>query len=191
MKHLKLDSQFITRRYEALLIKFPRLNDALDFLYHWGYVLVIALLLAIILFTHLYQLAQIPMGLYLDETSIGYNAALIAQSGKDEYGFAWPIYFKAFDDSKSPIYIYANALLFYVFGISELNLRLTSFLFFASGLICAFIFVGKVFPKNRLVQIYLLITFGFLPHFFTFSRIAFDGQGAPKHLSALAHPYQS
>lgn len=84
----------------------------------------------LILFLHVFRIDSLPMGLYLDETSIGINAAAIAQTVADEHGVRWPTYFKAFGENKNPIYVYAAALLFKLFGVSELNLRLTSAIFF-------------------------------------------------------------
>jgi hypothetical protein len=131
-------------------------------------------LVIIISFAHLYQLGIVPNGLYLDETSIGYNAATISQSGIDEYGNHFPVYFKSFGEYKNPVYIYAAAVIFKLIGISDFTLRFTSFLFFIFGLIFTFLLVCKVFPKNRAVQAYLMLAFGFLPQFFTLSRISFE-----------------
>ncbi len=138
------------------------------------YNLLLILLLILIFIAHLFQLDKIPTGLYLDETSIGYNAALISQTGLDEHNIYHPIYFKAFGEYKNPIYIYAVAIIFKFFGISEFNLRLTSFIFYIAALTLTILLIAKIFRRNRLVEIYTLITFGFLPLFFTLSRISFE-----------------
>src|SRR5260221_9642839 len=88
------------------------------------------LLVVIIVFFHVWKLSELPRGLYADETSIGINAASISQHGYDQYGAAWPVFFKAFGEYKNPLYIYATAGIFKFFGISEFNLRVTSALFF-------------------------------------------------------------
>ncbi|HEV7700817.1 MAG TPA: hypothetical protein VGO43_11355, partial [Pyrinomonadaceae bacterium] len=59
-----------------------------------------------------------PPGFYIDESSIAYNAYTIAQSGKDEHGEAWPLYFRAFGDHKNPTYVYILAAVFRVTGPS-------------------------------------------------------------------------
>src|SRR5947209_2094309 len=53
-----------------------------------------------------------PPGFYIDESSIAYNAHTISQTGRDEYGAAWPLYFRAFGDYKNPTFIYLVAVLF-------------------------------------------------------------------------------
>ncbi len=140
----------------------------------YTYNFLVILLLITIFIAHLFQLDNIPAGLYLDETSIGYNAALISQTGLDEHDIYYPIYFKAFGEYKNPIYIYAVAIIFRFFGISEFNLRFTSFTFYIAGLTLTILLIAKIFRRNRLVEIYTLISFGFLPLFFTLSRISFE-----------------
>jgi hypothetical protein len=59
-----------------------------------------------------------PPGSYLDESSIAYNAHTIAQTGCDEHGARWPLFFRAFGEYKNPTLIYLLALLFKVTGPS-------------------------------------------------------------------------
>lgn len=128
----------------------------------------------LIAFFHLFRIDSLPMGLYLDETSIGVNAAAIAESGSDEHGIKWPVYFKAFGENKNPVYIYTTALLFKIFGVSELNLRLTSALFFLLSTAAFFFTLKVLFRKRRDLILLGMTSFGFLPYFFTISRISFE-----------------
>lgn len=59
-----------------------------------------------------------PPGFFVDESSIAYNAHLIARTGADEHGAAWPLYFRAFGEYKSPVYIYLLAALYKLAGPS-------------------------------------------------------------------------
>src|SRR3954463_10338085 len=59
-----------------------------------------------------------PPGFYIDESSIAYNAHLISQTGREEYGESWPLYFRAFGDYKNPTYVYLLAAVFRVTGTS-------------------------------------------------------------------------
>lgn len=67
-----------------------------------------------------------PPGFYIDESSIAYNAHTVAQSGRDEHGEAWPLYFRAFGDYKNPTYVYLLAAVFRVTGPSVTAARLLS-----------------------------------------------------------------
>lgn len=136
--------------------------------------LLISLCLFItICFFHLWQLDSIPRGLYLDETSIGYNAALIARSSRDEHGYTMPVFFKAFGEYKNPVYIYTVALIFKIAGISEFNLRLASFIFYMVSLFSIYFLSSSIFNK-KIIPIYILLSLGFIPHYFTISRISFE-----------------
>jgi 4-amino-4-deoxy-L-arabinose transferase-like glycosyltransferase len=67
-----------------------------------------------------------PPGFYIDESSIAYNALTVAQTGKDEHGEAWPLYFRAFGDYKNPTYVYLLAAVFRVTGPSVAAARYLS-----------------------------------------------------------------
>jgi hypothetical protein len=67
-----------------------------------------------------------PPGFYIDESSIAYNALTVAQSGRDEHGEAWPLYFRAFGDYKNPTYVYLLAAVFKVTGPGVAAARLLS-----------------------------------------------------------------
>ncbi len=135
--------------------------------------LLVGLFILIISLAHLWQLSSLPRGLYVDESSIGLNAALIAKTGHDEYNQAWPVYFKAFGEYKNPIYVYTAALSMKLFGISVLSLRLTSFFFFSLFLIGLF-YLSQALFKQGLVTFFGLLAASFLPWFFPLSRIAFE-----------------
>ena len=67
-----------------------------------------------------------PPGFYIDESSIAYNALTVAQSGRDEHGEAWPLYFRAFGDYKNPTYVYLLAAVFKAAGPGVAAARLLS-----------------------------------------------------------------
>jgi 4-amino-4-deoxy-L-arabinose transferase-like glycosyltransferase len=67
---------------------------------------------------YLWRVPTDPPGSYLDESSICYNAHTISQTGRDEYGVAWPLFFRAFGEHKNPALIYLIAALFKVTGPS-------------------------------------------------------------------------
>ncbi|HWW76594.1 MAG TPA: glycosyltransferase family 39 protein, partial [Pyrinomonadaceae bacterium] len=67
-----------------------------------------------------------PPGFYIDESSIAYNALTVSQTGRDEHGEAWPLYFRAFGDYKNPTYVYLLAAVFRVTGPGVARARLLS-----------------------------------------------------------------
>ena len=128
----------------------------------------------LVLFAHIWLLDSVPQGLYVDESSIGLNAASIAKSMHDEHGRFLPTYFEAFGEYKNPIYIYTASLLFLLFGINDFILRTTSFVFYLIFLAGFVTLVRQLFPQNRLLLLYSIISAGFLPWVFSLSRISFE-----------------
>lgn len=136
--------------------------------------LLLCVLMIPILFAHVFLLADIPAGLFLDESSIGYNAVSILDSGKDEHGIRFPVYFESVGDYKNPVFVYAAAVMLKVFSVSEYSLRLTSVIFYFSALAITLLLINRMFQGNRSTLLYALASFGFLPLFFTISRVAFE-----------------
>ncbi|MCI0558255.1 MAG: glycosyltransferase family 39 protein [Nitrososphaera sp.] len=134
---------------------------------------LIVVTIVIVLFFHLWRITDVPRGLYVDETSIGYNGRLIAQTGRDEHGVRFPIFFKAFGEYKNPLYIYTNAILVTFLGSTEFSLRFTSFLFFAILIVSLAALVQLLFA-DTLITMYGILAAGFLPWFFNLSRIGFE-----------------
>jgi 4-amino-4-deoxy-L-arabinose transferase-like glycosyltransferase len=67
-----------------------------------------------------------PPGFFIDESSVAYNAHTVSETGRDEHGEAWPLYFKAFGDYKNPTYVYLLAAVFKVTGPSVAAARYLS-----------------------------------------------------------------
>jgi 4-amino-4-deoxy-L-arabinose transferase-like glycosyltransferase len=119
------------------------------------------------------EISSIPQGLYQDESAIGYNAALIAQNGRDEHGHFFPLYFESFGDYKAPVYVYTVASAFALFGPSTFALRATSAFFFGLFL-AAIALLAYRRDRSKYMAVYVLLAAGFLPWFFTLSRISFE-----------------
>jgi hypothetical protein len=82
---------------------------------------LIIILIGIISFAHLYKLGIVPTGLFIDETSIGYNAATISQSGTDEYGNHFPVILNHLENIKT-LFIFMLQRLFSNFLESLISL---------------------------------------------------------------------
>src|SRR6266542_6340332 len=77
--------------------------------------LIISLLVVVAYFA---GLPKNPPGFFIDEASIAYNAHTISRQGVDEHGQSFPLYFRAFGEYKSPVYIYVLAAVFRITGPS-------------------------------------------------------------------------
>jgi 4-amino-4-deoxy-L-arabinose transferase-like glycosyltransferase len=120
-----------------------------------------------------YQLKDVPAGLFCDEAALGYNAYTIAKAGTDENGNRFPTFFWSFGVSlKNPIYIYAAALPVALLGLDEFSIRLTSAIF-GVGTVIAIFFLGRAL-FNPWVGLFSAIFLTLAPWHLHFSRIAFE-----------------
>jgi 4-amino-4-deoxy-L-arabinose transferase-like glycosyltransferase len=96
-----------------------------------------------------FKLTSVPPGINFDESSIGYNAALISRTGNDELGNHLPVFFLTMDqkDWKRPVNIYFGAILFKILGVSYFNLRLISVIWIIIGAIFFYKLLRLFFNK--------------------------------------------
>ncbi len=88
--------------------------------------LPLLLLLIAALFISFIKLERVPSGVYVDEALTGYNAYSIVQTGKDEYGKAFPIAFRFFGSYSPPLYVYLSTPFIYLFGLRAFSVRILS-----------------------------------------------------------------
>jgi 4-amino-4-deoxy-L-arabinose transferase-like glycosyltransferase len=125
-----------------------------------------------------------PLPFLVDESSIAYNAFTISQSGRDEFGEPWPLYFAAFGEYKNPTFIYVLAGLFKLFGPSIVLARLLS----ATAGLLAILLIGLLTARacplrgvGTLVTLSGLLT----PWLFEISRLVFEVALYPLVLAAF------
>jgi 4-amino-4-deoxy-L-arabinose transferase-like glycosyltransferase len=122
---------------------------------------------------YVYQVPNNPAGFFIDESSIAYNAYTISQTGQDEHGTRWPLFFQAFGEYKSPVYIYLLAPLLLITGPSIVTARLLSAAF---GLLTALLMgvLAASITKRRDVGLFFGIVAALSPWIFELSRVAFE-----------------
>lgn len=131
------------------------------------------LILAFFLFTRLYKISEIPMSVYWDEASIGYNAFSIAETGKDEWGKFLPIHFRAFGEFKLPVYIYSVVPFVKLFGLNEFSVRFPAVLF-SLGVIILTYLLSKKISGSTWVGLFSSFFISISPWFFVFSRTGYE-----------------
>ena len=145
-------------------MKPPQLSRAELFL------LAVSLLVVV---SYFYDVPKNPVGFFVDEASIAYNAHTIAQHGIDEHGQHFPLYFRAFGEYKSPVYIYALAAVFRFTGPSVLVARLLSSIL---GLAAAVLFgiLAARLAGRRSVGVIVFLAAALTPWLFEVSRLVFE-----------------
>lgn len=137
------------------------------------YTLLLVVVFFVALFLRFNQLGQIPLGFYQDESAIGYNAYSIMQTGQDEHGQSFPLYFKSFGDYKLPIYIYTTIIPIKFFGLTPFAVRFPSALFGFLTVVVFYFFV-KEMTKNNNLSLIATALLAINPWHLHYSRATFE-----------------
>jgi 4-amino-4-deoxy-L-arabinose transferase-like glycosyltransferase len=136
-------------------------------------ILILLLPVSLVAAVYFYDVPKNPDGFFVDEASIAYNAYTIAQTGRDEYGYKFPLYFRAFGEYKSPFYVYILAAVFWLTGPSVLVARLLSA---TAGLLAAALFgiLAAQLARRRAVGLMVFLIAALTPWLFEVSRLVFE-----------------
>jgi 4-amino-4-deoxy-L-arabinose transferase-like glycosyltransferase len=134
------------------------------------FVLVFILSLAFTVRT--FHLQQVPAGFFGDEASIAYNAYSIMNTGKDEFGVAFPVFFQSFGDYKNPLFIYSAIPFIKVFGLTEFAIRLQSAVYGLIIILFIYLLAKEWFSRKAgLLAAFIAATMPWLLHY---NRIGFE-----------------
>jgi 4-amino-4-deoxy-L-arabinose transferase-like glycosyltransferase len=139
--------------------------------HRWPIALVLIGVLGLVLYTR--HLTTNPRGFFIDESSIAYNASTIAQTGRDEFGIAWPLYFRAFGEYKNPVYVYLLAGIYRVTGPSILSARLLSAL---AGVVTTALLglLARRITRRRSVALFVIVSALLTPWLFELGRVVVE-----------------
>lgn len=135
--------------------------------------ILFAIILAVGFLLRFYKLGEVPFGFYQDESAIGYNAYSLIQTGKDEHGNSWPLYFKSFGDWKLPVYIYLTIPAILLLGMTELAVRLPSAIFGFLTIIVFYYFL-KTTTKSQAISLIAAAILAINPWHIHYSRATFE-----------------
>ena len=138
------------------------------------FLIVGGLLLAVSATLHLYRLDSIPNGFFGDECAIGYNAWSILKTGCDEYGTAFPVFLRCFDNYHEPVMVYTIAPLMKIWGMSKWCVRFPEALYLLLASV-AFYFLAQKLTRNRYASLAASFIFSLSPWVFPVSRSTMSG----------------
>jgi len=133
------------------------------------------LILAVVIgFTlRFYKVGDLPSILNRDEAALAYNAYLLAETGRDEWGRAWPLTLESFGDYKLPGYTWALVPWFKVFGLSDTIVRMPSVLAGCLLIVVFYLWLKTLGVKEKfsLLGAWLI---ALLPVSIFYSRMAYE-----------------
>jgi len=133
---------------------------------------------------HLWITPTNPPGYHRDEAALSYNAYSISTSLRDEDGGLLPLFFRSFDDYKSPLYPYLLAGVFRVTGPDAQVARgLSATLVLAAVLLLGLL--AKRLTRSNLVAFVVVVLAGMTPWLFEMGRVAFEVSTQPLLLTLL------
>lgn len=135
--------------------------------------IILALAIILGIFFRFSNLVNNPPGLAMDEASFGINAVSMAADGKDEWGVAWPLTFRAFADFKLPAMGYLLAVTFKILGVGVWQLRLVSALAGILTVIGVYLLVNEFLKNKKIAWITAMVAL-WSPWLVFFSRGAFE-----------------
>jgi 4-amino-4-deoxy-L-arabinose transferase-like glycosyltransferase len=143
--------------------------------------LVVSLLVCVVYFA---EVSHNSPTFFIDEASIAYNAHTISQSGVDEYGQSFPLYFRAFGEYKNPVLIYLVAILFWFTGPSVFAARLLSAVL---GMLAAILLglLANHLTKLRWAGLLVFLSVLLTPWTFEISRLVFEVSVFPALLAGF------
>lgn len=131
------------------------------------------LVFCIFLFTRIYLLDRVPLGLHVDEAGMAYDAWSLSEFGVDRYLNRFPVYFINFGGGQSIMYGYISMILIKLLGLSIYSIRLPGVIIS----ILAFYIIYKtsiVIFKSKKYSLISSYLFTILPYFIMQSRFGLD-----------------
>ena len=119
-----------------------------------------------------------PPGFHRDEAANAYNAYTLSTGLRDEDGARLPLFFRSFDDYKSPLYPYLLAAVFEVTGPEAQVARgMSAVLVLAAVLLLGLL--ARRLTGSNLVAVVVVVLAGVTPWLFELGRVALEVSTQP------------
>ncbi len=119
-----------------------------------------------------------PPGYHRDEAALSLNAYTLSQGLRDEDGARLPLFFRSFDDYKSPVYPYLLAGVFDLTGPSQSVARGLSAVFVLAAILLLGLLAYRL-TRSYVVAIAVVVLGGLTPWLFELGRIAIEATTQP------------
>lgn len=119
-----------------------------------------------------------PPGYHRDEAALSLNAYTLSQGLRDEDGARLPLFFRSFDDYKSPVYPYVLAGVFRLTGPSQSVARGLSAILVLAAILLLGLLAYRL-TSSFLVAIAVVVLGGLTPWLFELGRMAIEATTQP------------
>jgi len=119
-----------------------------------------------------------PPGFHRDEAALALNAHTLATDLRDEDGTRLPLFFRSFDDYKSPVFPYLLAGVFEVTGPSQTAARGLSAVLVLGAVLLLGLLAWRI-TSDAVVTTVVLLAAGATPWLFELGRIAIEASTQP------------
>jgi 4-amino-4-deoxy-L-arabinose transferase-like glycosyltransferase len=151
----------------SYVMKKARLKDCLLFL----------LIMTLSTFLRFYQLSSLPVGLFQDEASAGYESYALLLHGTDRWGNRFPIYFPSWGTGQNVLLSYLNIPFIKVFGLTIFGQRFLSAILGILTIVVLYAFVKKLYDtRTALIASFML---GTIPWHIMMSRWSLESNLLP------------
>lgn len=141
------------------------------------------LIIVVAIFFRFFQIGQIPVSTYWDETAMMVDLKAVLATGQDMHGLSWfQTIYPSYGDYKLPFYIWLSLIPSWLLGVSPMALRLVSAvagvvtIVIAAGIGRRIAELGQFSVKiKRLLPLTISLAVAISPWSFMFSRTAFEG----------------
>lgn len=130
-------------------------------------------ILGLAIFSRLYLLGQVPVGMTWDEVALGYVGKMLILTGRDEHSALLPTTFTSFGDFKSPLAFYFTGISTALFGLKTLAVRLP-FALAGVGSVIAIGYLTWQIVREKWYALLASFILTLLPWHLYFSRVSFE-----------------
>ncbi|OGF99940.1 hypothetical protein A2Y99_03905, partial [Candidatus Gottesmanbacteria bacterium RBG_13_37_7] len=120
-------------------------------------IFLLLLIIVLSVFLRFFYLERIPNGLYSDEAAFGYNAYSLLKTGKDEFGFSYPLVLKSFGDFKAAFYSYYLIPFVWILDLSVISIRTGTAMLGIGTVILVYLLIKELSKSNRIALISSLL----------------------------------
>ena len=127
---------------------------------------------------HLWITPSNPPGYHRDEAALSLNAYTLSTGVRDEDGARFPLFFRSFDDYKSPVYPYLLAGVFKLTGPDQSVARGVSAVLVLAAVLLLGVLAFRV-TRSALVAVVVIVLAGLTPWLFELGRMAIEATTQP------------